>query len=344
MGLTLGQLAVRFGCELRGDPDVEVERAGTLEQAGPDALTFLANSRYRRYLAGTRAGAVVLEPHYVDECPVAALVAANPYAIYARIAAVLHPPPAVAPGIDPSAVVDPTARIDALATVGALSVVEAGAAIGPRAVVGPGCIVQSGASVGADSRLIARVTICRDVRLGERCIVHPGVVIGGDGFGFAPDRGTWLKVPQIGSVRVGDDVEIGANTTIDRGAIEDTVIEDGVKLDNQIQVGHNVRIGAHTALAACVGISGSVTIGRRCMIGGAVGIAGHLSICDDVVITGLSMVSSSVRKPGIYSSGIPIQEAALFRRNVARFRNLDRLMRNLEGSSRGAASTGRDDE
>jgi UDP-3-O-[3-hydroxymyristoyl] glucosamine N-acyltransferase len=344
MGLTLGQLAVRFGCELRGDPDVEVERAGTLEQAGPDELTFLANPRYRRFLSATRAAAVVLEPQYAEECPVPTLLAENPYATYARMATALCPPPAASPGIDPSAIVDPAARVDVAATVGPLSVIEAGVTIGPRVLVGPGCIVQAGASIAADTRLIARVTLCRDVHLGERCLVHPGVVIGGDGFGFAPDRGTWLKVPQLGGVRIGNDVEIGANSTIDRGAIEDTVLEDGVKLDNQIQVGHNVRIGEHTAIAACVGISGSVTIGRRCMIGGAAGIAGHLSICDDVMITGFSMVTASVRKPGVYSSGIPIQEAAVFRRNVARFRNLDRLMRARERPSGDATTPEQDDE
>jgi UDP-3-O-[3-hydroxymyristoyl] glucosamine N-acyltransferase len=189
--------------------------------------------------------------------------------------------------------------------------------------VGPGCIVQRGAHVGDGSRLISRVNVCARVRIGRRCILHAGAVVGADGFGFAPDAGTWVKVPQVGSVRIGDDVEIGANTTIDRGAIDDTVVEHGVKLDNQIQVGHNVTIGAHTAIAGCVGISGSTTIGRRCMIGGGVGIAGHLTIADDVVVTGCSLVSASIRNPGSYSSGMPTVETRLWRRMVAHLRRLD---------------------
>ncbi|HSN71642.1 MAG TPA: UDP-3-O-(3-hydroxymyristoyl)glucosamine N-acyltransferase [Steroidobacteraceae bacterium] len=344
MGATLGELAVRFGCELRGDPDVRVTGVGTLEHARPDELAFLANPRYRRYLESTRAAAVVLAPEVASLCPVSALLARDPYATYARIAQTLYPVPEAPGGVHPSAVVASGARIDPLASVGALAVIEDGVVVGPRAFVGPGCILQSGAQVGAHTRLVARVTLCHDVVLGERCTLHPGVVIGADGFGFAPDRGTWTKVPQIGTVRIGDDVEIGANTTIDRGAIEDTVIEEGVKLDNQIQIGHNVSIGAHTAIAACVGISGSAKIGRRCMIAGAVGIAGHLSICDDVVITGLSMVSSSINKPGVYSSGLPVQEAAVFRRNVARFRNLDRLLRARADASRASASPEPDDD
>jgi len=344
MNVTLGELAVRFGCELRGDPDRRITGVGTLAGASAGDLAFLANPRYRRFLAETRAAAVVLEPAYADQCPVDALLVNDPYACYARIAASLYPAPAAAPGIHPSAVVHPAARIDPLASIGPLVVIEDGAEIGARAVIGAGSLVQGRASVGADTRLVARVTLCERVVIGERCLLHPGVVIGGDGFGFAPDHGTWLKVPQIGTVRIGNDVEIGSNTTIDRGAIEDTVIDDGVKLDNQIQVGHNVRIGAHTVIAACAGISGSVTIGRRCMIAGAVGIAGHLTICDDVMITGLSLVSSSVRKPGVYSSAIPIQEAAVFRRNVARFRNLDRLLRARGGSGHRTHGTEPDDD
>ncbi len=226
-------------------------------------------------------------------------------------------------GVHPSAVVAGGARIAASACVAALAVIEDGAQIGERTFVGPGCIVQRGAQVGADSRLIARVTLYPGVRIGQRCILHAGAVVGADGFGFAPDAGTWVKVPQVGGVQIGDDVEIGANTTIDRGAIGDTVVEHGVKLDNQIQVGHNVSIGAHTAVAGCVGISGSTAIGRRCMIGGGVGIAGHLTIADDVVVTGCSLVSASIRQAGSYSSGMPAVETRLWRRMVAHLRRLD---------------------
>ncbi|HEX2492493.1 MAG TPA: UDP-3-O-(3-hydroxymyristoyl)glucosamine N-acyltransferase [Steroidobacter sp.] len=329
MEVTLGELAVRFGCTLKGDPDVRVGRVATLEGAGPDALTFFANPRYRRFLEETKAGAVVLDPKFAKDCPAPALLAKNPYATYARIAAVLHPAPAPAPGRHAAAVIDATAVIDASASIGAHALIAAGVRIGARALIGPGCVVLEGASIGADTRLTANVTVCVRVSVGQRCIFHPGVVIGADGFGIAPDQGEWVKIPQVGSVRIGDDVEIGANTTVDRGAIEDTIIEEGVKLDNQIQIAHNVRIGAHTAIAGCTGVSGSTSIGKRCMIGGQVGIAGHLTICDDVVLTGRAFVSSNINKPGYYSSGLPVDEAARFRKNAARFYQLDDLFREV---------------
>ena len=333
MPLSLGELAVRFGCELRGDPDVQVERVATLANADRRALAFLANPRYRAQLAATRAGAVVLNAASAAECPTAVLQCADPYATYARIAALLHPQPAPAPGVHPSAVVAPSARIDAQAHVGAFALIGERALLGPRAAVGPHCSLDADVTLAEDVRLGARVTVCRGVQIGARTVVQPGAVIGGDGFGFAPERGRWLKVPQLGSVHIGADVEIGANTTIDRGAIDDTVIEEGVKLDNLIQIGHNVRIGAHSALAACVGVSGSTTIGKRCMIGGAAGLAGHLSIADDVIITGFSMVSHSITRPGVYSSGIPVEEAHAWRRLVARLKRsalLDARVRRLE--------------
>jgi UDP-3-O-[3-hydroxymyristoyl] glucosamine N-acyltransferase len=320
-------LAVRFGLGLRGEPDQRVSRVATLSHAGPGALSFLANPRYRRQMESTRATAVLVAPEHVVNCPVAALIDPNPYLAYARIADLLHPQAPPAAGIHPSAVIAPGARIAASATVAPLAVIEDDAEIGERVFVGPGCVVQRGARVGADSRLMSRVNLCAAVRIGQRCILHPGVVVGADGFGFAADAGTWVKVPQVGSVQVGDDVEIGANTTIDRGAIDDTVVEDGVKLDNQIQVGHNVTIGAHTAIAGCVGISGSATIGRRCMIGGAVGIAGHLTIADDVVVTGCSLVSASIKEAGSYSSGMPAVETRKWRRMVAHLRRLDQKER-----------------
>jgi len=329
MSMTLGELAVRFGCTLKGDPQIRVSHVATLERAEPTAVTFLANPRYRRYLAQSRAGAVVLDPKFAAGAPGAALLSTNPYATYARIAALLHPPRTVVPGVHPAAIVDPAARIDASASVGAGAVVEANVVVGARAVVGPGCVLLQGARVGADTRLVAKVTLCEGVEIAERCLLHPGVVIGADGFGLAPEEGRWLKVPQIGSVRIGADVEIGANTTIDRGAIEDTLISEGVKLDNQIQIGHNVKIGAHTVIAGCSGISGSTSIGARCMLAGMVGVAGHLTICDDVVLTGQTFVSSSIHKPGYYSSGVPAQETALFRKNAARFYQLDELARQV---------------
>jgi UDP-3-O-[3-hydroxymyristoyl] glucosamine N-acyltransferase len=323
-GFSLGELAVRFGLELRGDPNLRVDRVATLHHAGPGGISFFANTRYRKQLAATQATAVVVAAADVAACPVAALIDPRPYLAYARIASVLYPPVPDSAGVHPSAVVAASARIHPSATIGAQVVIEADAQVGERAFVGPGCFVLAGAEVGADTRLAARVTVCEGSRIGARCILHPGVVIGADGFGFAMDGRAWVKVPQVGIVRIGDDVEIGANTTIDCGAIDDTVIENGVKLDNQIQVGHNVTIGEHTAIASCTGISGSTTIGKRCMIGGLVGMAGHLTIADDVVITGFSMVSASLKQSGSYSSGIPAEDTRTWWRRVAQFKKLGR--------------------
>jgi UDP-3-O-[3-hydroxymyristoyl] glucosamine N-acyltransferase len=342
--MTLGELAVRFGCELEGDPGTEVDSVATLQNAGPRSITFLANPKYRRLLAATRAAAVVLDARSAEACPVAALISANPYATYARVAALLHPESTWPAGVDAGAHISADARVAASASIAAGVVIEAGVRIGERVRIGPGCVVMRASSIGDDTRLSANVTICHGVRIGARVLIHPGAVIGADGFGLAPERGAWIKVPQVGSVRIGDDVEIGANTTIDRGAIEDTVIEEGVKLDNQIQIGHNVQIGAHTAIAGCTGVSGSTVIGRRCMIGGMVGFAGHLSVCDDVVITGLTLVSHSIRKPGVYSSGLPADEARRWRRNAVRLRHLDELAKRVEKLSGGRLPAGGDDD
>ncbi len=320
---SLGELAVRFGLGLQGEPNLRVSRVATLSNAQSGSISFLANPRYRKQMESTRATAVVLGPEHAATCAVAALIDPNPYLAYARVAELLHPAPMTAAGIHPSAVVAQSAHVAASASVAAFALIEEGAHIGERALVGPGCIVQRGAQVGADTHLIARVNLYPGVQIGQRCILHAGAVVGADGFGFAADAGTWFKVAQVGSVRIGDDVEIGANTTIDRGAIDDTVLENGVKLDNQIQVGHNVTIGAHTAVAGCVGISGSTTIGQRCMIGGGVGIAGHLIIADDVVVTGCSLVSASIKHAGSYSSGMPAVETRLWRRMVAHLRRFD---------------------
>jgi len=320
---SLGELAVRFGLTLRGEPSLKVHGVATLSRAESGTLSFLANSRYRRQMETTRATAVVMTAEDEAHCPVPALIHPNPYLAYARIASLMHPATAAAPGIHPTAVVAAAARVAASASIGPLAVVEDDAEVGERVSIGPGCIVQRGARIGADSILVSRVNLYPGVTLGQRCILHAGAVVGADGFGFAPNAGSWTKVPQVGSVRIGDDVEVGANTTIDRGAIDDTVVEDGVKLDNQIQVGHNVLIGAHTAIAACTGISGSTVIGRRCMIGGMVGFAGHLTIADDVVVTGCSLVSASIKQAGSYSSGMPTVETRLWRRMVAHLRRLD---------------------
>jgi UDP-3-O-[3-hydroxymyristoyl] glucosamine N-acyltransferase len=320
MVVTLGELAVRLGCELRGDPLREVDSVATLLDAHPRAITFLAESRHRAALAQTRAAAVVLEARFAAASPVATLIASNPRATYARIAALLYPLPPVVPGIHPSAIVAPDAQVDTEACVGPLAVIGARARIGAGAMIGAHCVIGADVVVAAQVRLVARVTLCDGVSVGARSILHPGCVVGSDGFGFAPEGGAWLKVPQVGSVCIAEDVEIGANTTIDRGAIGDTVIGQGVKLDNQIQIGHNVRLGAHTAIAGCTGISGSTVVGERCQIGGACAIGGHLQITDDVIITGFSMISHSIPKPGVYSSGIPFEDARTWRRMVARFK------------------------
>jgi len=307
MGIALGQLAIRFGCELSGDPDAVVDHVAPLLSAGPGALSFLANPRLASQLAAARATAVVLEAHSAAACPVAALITPNPHALFARIAGLIHPPAPLRPGIHPTALVDLRARIDTGCEIGPYAIVAADAVIVPRCLIGPACLIGEGVRMGADCRLLGRVTLERGVRIGARVLVHAGAVIGADGFGLAREGGRWLKVPQVGGVRIGDDVEIGANTTIDRGAMDDTVIGEGVKLDNQIQIGHNVQIGAHTAIAACTGVSGSVVIGARCVIAGACGLSGHIEICDDVVLTGMSMVPHSVTKPGVYTSVIPVE-------------------------------------
>ncbi len=330
MSFTLAELAVRFGCPVQGDPETTVNSVGTLAAAGSDSITFLANSKYRKHLAATNAAAVILTRADAENCPVPALLSDNPYALYARIAGLLLPEPCAAAGIHSSAVVAPGARVADSAIIGPNAVVEENCAIGERVFVGPGCLIGCNSTVGDESRLVANVTIGHKVQIGERTLIHPGAVIGSDGFGFAKEDTGWLKVPQLGAVRVGNDVEIGASTTIDRGAIDDTVIEDGVKLDNQIQVGHNVRIGAHTIIAACSGISGSTRIGQRCMIAGMVGFVGHLEIADDVAVTGLTMISRSIPEPGIYSGGLPADEAVRWRKNSARFKQLDDLARTVK--------------
>ena len=342
--LTLGEIAVRLGCELRGDPDAVVSRVAPLGAAGPGGLAFLASPQYRPELRATRATAVVLAPADVELCPVAALIARNPHAVFARAAALLHPEPAPAPGIHASASVDVSAHIDPTAMVAAGAVIGARVRLGAQAQVGPGCVIAADAVIGAGSRLVARVCIGPGVRIGSGTIVHPGAVIGADGFGYAREGAGWVKVPQVGSVEIGADVEIGANTTIDRGAIDDTVIEDGVKLDNQIQVGHNVRIGTHTAIAACTGISGSTRIGRRCMIGGAVGIAGHLEIADDVVITAGTSVTHSISQPGMYSGAMPGEPSSTWRRMVGRFKRLDSYVARIRALERAQGLAAADDK
>jgi len=331
MGVSLGLLAVRHGCELRGDPGRVVERVATLAGADDRSLTFLANSAYRSQLANTRAAAVILAPADAADCPVDALLTREPYVVYARVAAELHPAPEPQPGIHPTAVVGSGVVIPASCEIGPGVVLGLGVVLGERVVVGTRTVLGDGVAVGAGTRFMPGVTVYAGVRIGARCILHTGVVVGSDGFGFAREReGTYVKVPQLGSVAVGDDVEIGANTTIDRGAIDDTVIGNGVKLDNQIQVGHNVRIGEHTVIAAQTAIAGSTTIGARCTIGGQAGFAGHIVVVDDVVIGGGTAVTGSIRAAGIYAGGgTPADQLSRWRRNMARFGQLDEIAKRV---------------
>ena len=320
MSIALGELAVRFGCELRGDPEARVDHIASLQSAGPGALTFLSNPRLVSTLADTRATAVIVDSRSADSCPVAVLIDSNPHVLFARIATLIYPPPPLNPGIHPSAVVDASAQIDPTAEIGAQVVIGAKVSVGARCLVGPGSIIGGAATLGSDCRLMARVTLEPGVIVGQRVVIHPGAVIGADGFGLARAADGWVKVPQIGTVRIGDDVEIGANTTIDRGAIEDTIIGPGVKLDNQIQIGHNVTIGAHTAIAGCTGVAGSTHIGARCVIGGHVGFAGHLEICDDVFIAGKSAVPRSIKQPGVYSAVFGVEKVKIWNRVVGRIK------------------------
>lgn len=338
MGMRLGVLAVRHGCELRGDPDAVVERVATLAGAGAGALTFLANPHYRAQLATTAATAVVLTADDAAACPVACLVNVNPYLAYARMAAELHPPAPLLAGVAAGALVASMAELGEGCQIEHGATIGRGARIGRRVYIGAGVSVGEDCVIGDDTRIMPNAVVYAGVRIGRRCLLHAGTVIGADGFGIARDvDGSWTKVPQVGGVVIGDDVEIGANTTIDRGAIEDTVIGDGVKLDNQIQIGHNVSIGAHTAIAAQAGVSGSTRIGSRCVIGGACAFAGHITIADDVVLSGGARVTQSIDRPGVYGGVLPADEARRWRKNAVRFGQLDELarrLRQLEGSFR----------
>ncbi len=331
---SLSALAERFGLEVRGDAGLEVRGVATLAKAGDGQLAFLANPRYRAQLATSQAAVVVLRADDAEAWPGAALVAKDPYAAFAKIAALFDTRPERVPGIHPGAVIDPTAEVSPQATVGPFVSIGARSRVAAGAMIGPGCTIGEDCEVGEGCELVARVSLVRRVRLGRRVLIHPGAVLGADGFGIAMDHGQWIKVPQLGGVRIGDDCEIGANTTIDRGALEDTVLEDDVRLDNQIQIGHNVRIGAHTAIAGCAAVAGSATIGRYCLIGGAAGVVGHIEICDRTVVTAMSLVTSSIREPGEYSSGTPLMDNRSWRKNAARFRQLDALARQVAGRNR----------
>ena len=321
----LADIAARFGGHVLGDADTAVNQVATLDSAQAGQLTFLTSGKYRAQLALTRAGAVIVGAADADATQLPRIVCDNPYAYFAKVSAFLNPAPQAVPGIHPSAVIGEGAHIDPSAQIAAHVVIGAGASIGARSIIMEGCSIGAGVTIGTDALLYPRVVVYRDCVLGSRLIAHSGVVIGADGFGIALDEGRWLKIPQIGRVVIGDDVEIGANTTIDRGALDDTAIEDGVKLDNQIQVAHNVHIGAHTAIAGCVGIAGSTTIGRHCRIGGSAGILGHLQIADNVEISSFTLIGKSIREPGSYTGIFPFSKNDEWRKNASHLRHLDGL-------------------
>ena len=332
---SLSALAERFGLNLRGDGAKRISGVGTLATATPDQLSFLSNAQYRKDLAQSHAGVIVLREEDADAWHGNALFARDPYVAYARIAALFENVSATNAGVHPSCVVAPTARVSPTASIGPLSVIEDGAIIEDGAQIGASCVIGSHCTVGAQSQLKARVTLVTHVTLGKRVIIHSGAVLGADGFGLAFERDHWIKVPQLGGVRIGDDCEIGANTTIDRGALEDTVLEEDVRLDNQIQIAHNVHIGAHTAMAGCSAIAGSARIGRYCLIGGDAGILGHITIADNVRITAKAMITQSIDTAGEYSSGLTAQESGAWRKNAVRFRHLDELFRRVTALEKG---------
>ena len=326
----LRDIVERFGGELQGDPEVRISQVATLEGAGPENISFFTSARYRRQLETTRAGAVIVAAPAAGATQRPRIVCDDPYAYFARLSAFLNPPEAVEPGVHPNATVHPDASLDASVYVGAHASVAAHAVVGAGSIIGPGCAIGQRVRVGQHTRLHAKVTVYDDCVIGDRVILHSGAVIGADGFGLAMDAGRWRKIPQIGRVLIGDDVEVGANTTIDRGALDDTVIEEGVKLDNQIQIGHNCRIGAHTAIAGCVGIAGSTRIGRYCRIGGSAMIGGHLEIVDNVEISGATAVAKSLLRPGTYSALFPVALHEDWLKNASHVRHLDAMYRRLK--------------
>ncbi|WP_201203066.1 UDP-3-O-(3-hydroxymyristoyl)glucosamine N-acyltransferase [Pseudomonas sp. S37] len=328
--MTLGQLAEALGATLKGPEALQITGLATLQEAGPGQLSFLANPQYRKYLDNCQAGAVLLKAADAESFAGNALIVADPYQAYARISHLFDPKPKAVAGIHPSAVVAEDAQVDASASIGPFAVIESGARIEANVCIGAHCFIGARCVVGEGGWLAPRVTLYHDVTIGKRVVIQSGAVIGGEGFGFANEKGIWRKIAQIGGVTIGDDVEIGVNTAVDRGALSDTRIGDGVKLDNQIQIAHNVQIGDHTAMAACVGISGSTRIGKHCMLAGGVGLVGHIDVCDNVFISGMTMVTRSITEPGSYSSGTAMQPLADWRKSAARIRQLDDMAKRLQ--------------
>ncbi|MEH8018058.1 UDP-3-O-(3-hydroxymyristoyl)glucosamine N-acyltransferase [Rheinheimera muenzenbergensis] len=339
---TLAYLAEQLDAQLQGDAACSIVAVATLENAGSGQISFLANSKYRKFLSLTNASAVLITSADLPFVPpgVSSLIVKDPYVAFARVAQWLDSTPAAAIAIDPTAVIDPSAILGTGVAVAANAVISAGVVLEDNVQVGAGCFVGQGTRIGKDSRLWANVSVYHNVQLGERCIVHSGAVIGSDGFGFANERGRWIKIPQTGTVLIGNDCEIGASTTIDRGAIEDTRIGNNVIIDNQCQIAHNVQIGDHTAIAGCTVIAGSTKIGRYCIIGGAVCINGHIDICDGVNITGMAMITKSIAEKGVYSSGFPATTNVEWRKNTAKLRQIEQLYQRVKQLEHQVATLG----
>ena len=338
--LKLSELAEQFDLQIHGDGNTLIDGVGTLSDATGSQLSFLSNPAYRDQLATTRAAAVLVSAIDVEYCPVNTLVSDDPYVSYAKIAARFDPRRPLNPGIHPSASIDPDAILGSDIHLGANAVIGPGCNIADAVIIGPGCVLTADCKLDTACHLEANVTLCDGVEIGKRTIIHPGAVIGADGFGLAFDQDHWVKIPQLGAVRIGDDCEIGANTTIDRGAIGDTVLEDDVRLDNQIQIGHNVHIGAHTAMAGRVGISGSTQIGKYCMFAGSSGTVGHIRVADRTTVGFCSVITKTITQPGtVWSAAIPAQPLRDWNRSVAHLRKLGKLARRvlkLEKSTREA--------
>ncbi|WP_367299837.1 UDP-3-O-(3-hydroxymyristoyl)glucosamine N-acyltransferase [Hafnia alvei] len=328
--IRLADLAQQLNAELHGDGDIVITGVASMHSAKSQQITFLSNSRYREQLAACNASAVVLTEADLPFCTSAALVVRNPYLTYALMAQIMDTTPAPAKDIAPSAVIDATAQLGSNVSVGANAVIEEGVVLGDNVIIGAGCFVGKFTKIGSGTRLWANVSVYHQIEIGEKCLIQSGTVIGADGFGYANDRGNWIKIPQLGTVRIGDRVEIGACTTIDRGALDDTIIGNGVIIDNQCQIAHNVMIGDNTAVAGGVIMAGSLKIGRYCQIGGASVINGHMEICDKAVVTGMGMVMRPITEPGIYSSGIPLQPNKAWRKTAALVMNIDEINKRLK--------------
>ena len=327
-GYRLDEIVARLGGELRGDGSVRVTQVATLAGAGEGTISFLANPKYRKQLSATRASAVIVPPQAADDTALPRIVHANSYAYYARVVALLNPAPPRPLGVHPSAVVH--SGVPPSASIGEYVVVGRGVTLGEHVVLHPGVVIGDDVTVGDDTVVYPNAVIYGGCRIGARCVLQAGAVIGSDGFGFAKEGDRWLKIPQIGRVVIGDDVEIGANTSIDRGALDDTLIGDGVKLDNQIQIAHNVSIGEHSAMAGCVGVAGSTRIGKRCTVGGAGMVIGHLELADDVHVSAGTMVTKSLRRAGQYTSIFPLEPHDAWLENAAQIKRLAKMAARIE--------------